>query len=180
MTRSAHALPLWRLSRQIVVVPLVLAVGLAGCGPGKPVDTQPGATAEATTQVSAPDAKPGLALSGGRLVLPAVKGNPGAVYFTLSNGSAQPVTLAAIDVAGAGMTMLHETRQVDGHATMAGMTDPVIGPGQALVLAPGGKHVMVDAIPAGWAAGGSTELTLTFSDGDKLSAPLSLDAPGGE
>lgn len=158
------------------LLPLVLVAALAACGRGGEPQPAPSETAAA----AAPDAKPGLALSGGRLVLPAVKGNPGAVYFTLANHSAKPVTLAAIDVAGAGMAMLHETTAMDGHASMEAMKDPVIPAGGTLVLAPGGKHVMIDGIPAQWQAGGKAELTLTFSDGDKLSAQLPLDAPGGQ
>ena len=37
--------------------------------------------------VTVPDAKPGMAVVGGTLVLPAVKGNPGAAYFSVFNGN---------------------------------------------------------------------------------------------
>lgn len=152
----------------------VLMAALAACGP----KAAPAPTETATAQ-SAPETKPGLALSGGKLILPAVKGNPGAGYFTLTNGSAKPVTVAAIDVAGAGMTMLHETIQKDGHSTMVMLDSPQVQPGQSLVLAPGGKHLMVDAVPATATVGGTIELTITFADGDKLSAPLAILPPGG-
>ncbi len=154
-----------------------LALSLAACSGGAP-NPGPSAEASAPAAASAPDAKPGLALSGGRLVLPAVKGNPAAVYFTLANGADKPATLAAVDVAGAGMAMLHETMQMDGHATMQEVKDPVVPAGGTLVFAPGGKHVMVDGIPADWKAGGKAELTLVFADGDKLSASLDIAAPG--
>ncbi|MBC2660457.1 copper chaperone PCu(A)C [Novosphingobium flavum] len=157
------------------VLPLVLVAALSACGDGKPVAPQPTESAAV-----APEAKPGLALTGGRLVLPAVKGNPGAVYFVLRNGSDKPVTLAAVDVAGAGMAMLHETTQADGHSTMAELKDPAIAPGAILELAPGGKHVMLDGVPADWKPGGTAELTLVFADGDKLSAQLKVEAPGGD
>ncbi|MBC2669452.1 copper chaperone PCu(A)C [Novosphingobium piscinae] len=153
--------------------PLALAALLAACGTDQPAATSTDAAS------SAPEAKPGLALSGGRLVLPAVKGNPGAVYFTLTNGAAAPATLAAVDVAGAGMAMLHETREIAGHSEMGELADPVVPAGGTLVLAPGGKHVMVDGLPADWKAGGTVELTLVFADGDKLSATIPLEAPGG-
>jgi hypothetical protein len=154
--------------------PFALVALLAACNPSPSVDP-----AAPETTVAEPDTKPGLALAGGKLVLPAVKGNPGAVYFTLTNASTKSATLAAVDVAGAGMAMLHETTQMDGHSSMQDMKDPLIKPGETLVLAPGGKHVMVDGIPAQWQPGGTVELTLTFSDGDKLSAPVTLTAPGG-
>lgn len=157
-------------------VPLLLLVALAGCKG----ETPPAADAPTTAAATEPAAKPGLSLTGGRLVLPAVKGNPGAVYFTLVNGSARTVTLAGIDVAGAGMAMLHDTTQVDGHSTMAEMKDPAVAPGGTLALAPGGKHVMVGDIPSEWQAGSKAELTLVFADGDKLSAPLTIEPAGGQ
>lgn len=156
-----------------IALPIALVSALGGCGRQQPsaATDQPGVV---------PDAKPGLALSGGKLVLPAVKGNPGAAYFTLTNSSGKPATLAAVDVAGAGMAMLHQTMQMDGHSTMEDMSNLLIAPGQSMVFAPGGSHVMVDGVPDTWKPGGTTEITLTFADGDKLSAPLALEAPGGE
>ncbi|MFC3174449.1 copper chaperone PCu(A)C [Novosphingobium bradum] len=156
--------------------PLLLLAAVAACGSNSPETAQPGEAATA----AAPETKPGLALTGGRLVLPAVSGNPGAAYFTLANGSAKPVTIAAVDVAGAGMVMLHETKQVGGHSEMGALADPTAGPGETLAFAPGGKHVMVMDLPAGLKPGGTVELTLTFADGDKLSAPLTIESPGGQ
>lgn len=164
------------MNRSRRVLSLALLAALSACG-----SHQPAAQASQEPQAAAaPDAKPGLSLSGGRLVLPAVKGNPGAAYFTLANHSNKPATLAAVDVAGTGMAMLHQTMQADGHSTMQDMAEPVVQPGGTLVFAPGGSHVMVDGVPAAWKPGGTAEITLTFADGDKLSAPLALVAPGGE
>ena len=56
---------------------------------------------------------------------------------------------------------------------------PVVAPGEKLVLAPSGKHVMVFDLPEDLKPGASVEATLTFADGDKLSAPLAVVAPGG-
>lgn len=160
------------------VLPLALAALLASCGAEQPTDA-PGsdASSEASNE-AAPDAKPGLTLTDGKLVLPAVKDNPAAAYFTLTNGSDKPVTIAAVDVAGASMAMLHETTNKDGHASMDELAAPEIKPGQAITFAPGGKHVMIHGAPATWQVGGTTELTITFADGDKLSAPLAMVAPG--
>lgn len=168
MPRPARLLPL--------AAPLALLGLLGACDRGQAPEPAASETPAAST---APDAKPGLSLTGGRLVLPAVKGNPAAVYFTLVNGNAKPATVAAVDVAGAGMAMLHETTQVDDHATMDDLKDPTVPAGGTLALAPGGKHVMVSGIPADWAPGGTAELTVTFADGDKLSAPVTFEAPGG-
>ncbi|HMO69937.1 MAG TPA: copper chaperone PCu(A)C, partial [Novosphingobium sp.] len=61
---------------------------------------------------TAPEAKPGLSAADGVLMLPAVKGNPGAAYFTLANGNDTAASLVAVAIDGAGRTEMHET--VDG------------------------------------------------------------------
>ena len=48
------------------------------------------------------------------------------------------------------------------------------------VFAPGGRHVMVSDIGAKLSAGSKGEITLTFADGDKLSAPMAISAAGGD
>lgn len=155
---------------------LSIALVVAACQGKGP---EPEHTAEAAAAASpAPEAKPGLSLAGGKLVLPAVSGNPGAAYFTLANGSAKPATIAAVDVAGAGMAMLHQTRQVNGHSEMGELADPSVPSGGTLAFAPGGNHVMVMDLPASLKPGGTVEMTITFADGDKLSAPLVIAAPG--
>lgn len=157
-----------------MLVPMALIAALGACGQqGSPTaqSSQPAATA--------PETKPGLSLTGGRLVLPAVSGNPAAAYFTLVNGSEKPVTIAAVDVAGAGMAMLHETKDMAGHSEMHDLAGPQVASGASVAFAPGGKHVMIDGVPATWKPGGTAEITLTFADGDKLSAPLGIEPAGG-
>ena len=149
-----------------------LAVLLSACQQG----AAPTPAAESST--AAPDAKPGLALADGRLVLPAVKGNPAAAYFRLSNTSAEPAVIAAVDVAGAGMAMMHQTATNGGRSSMDMMENPAVKPGATIEFAPGGKHVMITDIPEDWAPGATVEMTLIFSDGDKLSAPLKVLAAG--
>jgi copper(I)-binding protein len=155
----------------------LLAVPIAACQQGPaPAGAE---TSAAATEATGPEAKPGLSLGGGRLVLPAVKGNPGAAYFTLANNSPKAVSIAAVDVAGAGMAMLHETMDKDGHSQMLDLSAPDVKPGETIAFAPGGKHVMVSDLPASAVPGSTIELTLTFADGDKLSAPLTVERPGG-
>ncbi len=151
------------------LAPLFLAVSLAAlsaCG------QQPAKDEAAST---APEAKPGLTLSEGTLVLPAVKGNPAAGYFTLINTGDKAVTLAAVSVTGAARAEMHETTG----ESMAPLATLEIKPGETVKFERGGKHVMAFELDPALTAGGTTELTLTFADGDKLSAPLKLEAPGG-
>lgn len=150
--------------------PVFLAVSLAAlsaCG-------QQAAKDEASQ--AAPEAKPGLTLSEGALVLPAVKGNPAGGYFTLVNNGDKAVTLAAVSVSGAARAEMHETTG----ESMAPLATLEIKPGETVRFERGGKHVMAFDLDPALTAGGTAELTLTFADGDKLSAPLKLQAPGGD
>lgn len=158
---------------------VALLAALSGCNEpkGGPTDSATETAIEATgTEVAGPDAKPGIAASEGRMVLPVVAGRPAAVYFTVRNDGPSPVTLAGIHVAGAGKAQMHKT---DG-GSMTAIDTLDIAPGATIEFAPGGMHVMAFDISSTLKAGKDTELTLTFADGDKLSMPLRLSTMGGD
>lgn len=148
---------------------VAIAVPLAGC-------QKPEAPASQETQSAAanPDAKPGMSGSGGRLVLPVVAGRPAAVYFTLRNDGTGTATLAGVHIAGTGEAQMHKTE--------GGSMKPIdkldITPGSSVEFGPGGLHVMAFNPDASLKEGGTAELTLTFSDGDKLSMPLRIETMG--
>lgn len=147
-------------------------LALAGCqqqSQDKQAAAAPGQAA------NGPDAKPGLKLREGRLVLPAVKGNPGAAYFLLDNASSKAAVLAGVSIDGAGKTEMHQTTG-DG---MGSVERVELAPGTSIAFAPGKLHVMAFDLDAKLQPGGATEMTLSFADGDKLSAPLAIEAPGG-
>lgn len=150
----------------LAIAPIALAVSIGGCKE----QAQPPAAAAS----SAPDAKPGLAVAEGTLVLPAVKGNPGVAYFTLSNAGSAGAALAAISVDGAAKAEMHETKG----GSMAPVDQVAVPPGGGAKFAPGGLHVMLFDLDPKLTAGSSTEMTLTFADGDKLSAQLAIKAAG--
>lgn len=156
-------------------LPLTLtALALAACQQHKQPEAE--ATPGAATSVAAgPEAKPGVSIADGVLVLPAVKGNPGVAYFALTNGSDQPTSLAAVFVDGAGKAEMHETKG----GTMAPMSWAQVGAGETVRFERGGKHVMLFDLADTVKAGGTAEMTLTFSGGDKISSPLKIEAPGG-
>lgn len=145
----------------------ILPISAAACQQG----TGPSNESE-TAQEADPDAKPGISLSDGKLMLPLVSGRPGAAYFTLRNDGENPATLAGVYVDGADSAEMHETRG----GTMAPVGNLEIAPGNELKFERGGLHVMAFGLSEDFAAGGSTEITLTFSDGDKLSAPLKIES----
>src|SRR5688500_7115309 len=63
----------------------------------------PMACSEAPEQAeTAPEAPEGVSVTNARLMLPAVAGNPGAVYFDIANASERNRVIRAVSVAGAG------------------------------------------------------------------------------
>ncbi|WP_237713935.1 copper chaperone PCu(A)C [Novosphingobium sp. Rr 2-17] len=152
-----------------------MAVMLAGCGKSPEPAGSEAAPAPVETKASnGPDAKPGISASGARLVLPVIPGRPAAAYFTVRNDGGAEATLVGVHVADAGSTQMHRTQG----GTMAQVDKLAIAPGGALEFAPGGLHAMVFDPGTELKAGGTSELTLTFSDGDKISIPLSIEGMG--
>lgn len=142
---------------------LLVALALAGCQ-----------EKAAAPQKANPDAKPGLAAKDGVLVLPAVKGNPGAAYFSIFNGNDTVATIAAVAIEGASKSEMHQSMS----NSMTKLDTLDIKPTWTQRFYPGGRHVMVFDLGSELVAGGKTEMTLTFADGDKFSIPLEIKAPG--
>ncbi len=148
---------------------LVLAgTGLAACG------EQQAPPAEKT------DSKPGVAVTNGRLVLPAVAGNPAALYFDIVNSGDDYAVLRKAEVPNAKETMMHETVTAGGVAQMGPLSPVNLIKGEPVKFEPGGKHVMVMGLDPAPKAGDTTEVTLTFAGGDKLSFNAAVEAPGGK
>lgn len=146
-----------------------LAIGLASCG----------GEAEAPVEEAIGDCAPGITVTDGWLALPAVSGNPAAVYFTIANENADQVTIRSADVLGAESAMLHETSEWSGEMDMQELFTQPVMPGETLTFEPGGKHVMAFGMGEGTEPGGETEATLTFVGGDKCSFPVAA-YPAGE
>ena len=132
---------LWKPRRTApFTVSLAAVLALAGCSKTpEATDTGTATEAPATTAVQGPDAKPGISVTDGKLVLPVVAGRPGVVYFTVRNGGPGAATLAGVDVSGAGRAEIHKT---DG-GTMSAVKELQLEPGADVTFAPGGLHVMV-------------------------------------
>ncbi len=151
------------------------ALALAGCGAG---EEAPEAEDQPTASWSDPDAPEGISVGDGRLTLPAVSGNPGAVYFTIRNESEAEQVIASAVVTGAGMAMLHETVEEGGRTQMRSPEAVPVPAGGAVEFAPGGLHVMAMEIGDSLEEGAETEVTLTFASGDKVSFPVAIFGPG--
>ena len=150
------------LARAVIAI---AACALAAC--------QEQASAPVPSEAS-PDAKPGISVSGGRLVLPVIRGNPGAAYFVLENRGGATVRLAAVAIDGAAKAQMH---QLAG-GSMIRVDEVEILSGASMKFEPGALHAMVFDLDDRLRPGGETEMTLTFAGGDKISAPVKLQAAG--
>lgn len=132
--------------------------------------------AEKPEAAKAPEGKPGISVADGKLILPAVSGNPGAAYFALDNESTGTVSIAAIAIDGVGKTEVHQT--------IGGQMKPVdridVEAKTVIKFERGGLHVMAFELGDQLKTGGTTEMTVTFADGDKVSAPLTIEAMGAD
>ncbi|MGD9602724.1 MAG: copper chaperone PCu(A)C [Gammaproteobacteria bacterium] len=87
-----------------------------------------------------------------------------AGYGTLRNDGPAPLAITAVEGAGFGHVMLHETVLRDGQARMIAHDVLEIGPGGTATLAPGGLHLML-MHPAA-ALGEQDRVVLEFRCGD--------------
>ncbi|RYG28292.1 MAG: copper chaperone PCu(A)C, partial [Burkholderiales bacterium] len=99
----------------------------------------------------------------------------GAVYFTISNNADKAASVVSAYVEGAANAEIHETKG----GSMAAVKTVDVAPGATVEFAPGGLHVMAFELPASFQDGGTTELTVSFADGDKISAPLAITTVAG-
>lgn len=133
--------------------------GLAACG-------ETSAPTEA-----APESPAGISVSNARLMLPAVSGNPGALYFEVKNDGEKNRMIRLVEIAGAGSAMMHS-------AEMFELPQVPVPAGETASFAPGEKHVMAMDLADTVTAGSTAEVTLTFVGGDKLSFPAEVRAAG--
>lgn len=126
------------------------------------------------------EASAGLTVRNARLVLAPVAGNPAAVYFDLSYSGKAGVTLADVDIEGAGMAMIHEMAEKDGVMTMSDPGPVALADGATVSFAPGGLHVMAMEPSADWKAGGMVNVTLVLSDGTSQTVAAEVRAAGDE
>ncbi|MBX6323592.1 MAG: copper chaperone PCu(A)C [Rhodospirillaceae bacterium] len=92
---------------------------------------------------------------------PSVGSSPAALYLTLRNEGATPDRLVGVS-SPAGRAMLHESYTENGIAKMRMLDRVELPPGQAVVLAPGGLHIMLGHLAGRLGEGDVVPLTLTF------------------
>src|SRR6187551_1355324 len=146
-----------------------LAMGVAALGPV--------ACGEAPEQAAAGPAVPeGITVTNARLMLPAVAGNPGAVYFNIANSGTSNRMLRAASVKGATSAMMHTTSADSMQETLQIM----VPSGETVKFEPGGTHVMAMGLADTVVAGSKADVTLTFVGGLTATFPAEVRAAGDE
>lgn len=91
-----------------------------------------------------------------------------AAYFHLTNDGNETHRLIGVRAEGYAMAHLHRSDDMGDVATMSAVDAIDIAPGQSIVFAPGGLHVMLMHPAAMQAEGNTVLLTLSFANGDTL------------
>lgn len=143
-------------------------LALAACSDG----------AETSVEDAAPEGIAGLEITNVRMMLPAVTGNPAALYFDIAYDGERNIAIRNADVAGADRAELHDTMEYGSEMVMGEMPPLMMRPGDRVSLEPGGKHVMAFDLSPDLVAGGTTEVTLIVAGGDKHSFEASIQAAG--
>jgi len=85
-----------------------------------------------------------------------------AIYLTISNAGTTPDRLTAASTPVADRAEPHETTMENGVMKMAPLGPLTIAPGETVVFAPEGKHIMLMGLKAPLKLGDKVPLTLTF------------------
>lgn len=100
---------------------------------------------------------------------------PGAAYLTIRNEGSAPDTLVGIESGVAGSAEIHDTTTDASGITRMAPTGPLaIGPGEEIVLTPGGKHLMLMQLNEPLVEGETLPLTLRFEEAGEVAveAPI--------
>ena len=105
-----------------------------------------------------------------------------AAYLTAANPGATTVTIVGASAAVADKAEIHTTRQIDGMQRMEQLAQVQVAPGQSLVLAPGGTHLMLLGLSRMPAPGDEVRLCLLLAgDGEVCTiAPVRKSAGGDQ
>lgn len=152
---------------------IALSLSLAACNSADPAAQATGEPAAAPEA----EAPAGVQLTDAEVRLSAVSGRPGVAYFSVATDS--PRKIVSVAVAGAPRAEMHETKSENGVKTMAKLAEVAVQPGTPVVFAQGGNHVMLFDVDKSLSAGGTTDLVVTFDDGETASIKAKVVGAGG-
>lgn len=92
---------------------------------------------------------------------------PSAGYFVIHGGE-EDVQLRRVTTDGALRVEMHESVMKDGMMTMQPIDQVEVPAKSKVAFAPGGKHVMIFGINPAVVKAGEMQMTLLFSNGDRL------------
>ncbi len=102
---------------------------------------------------------------------------PGGAYLTISNGGSEADRLVSVASPRAAKAELHEMKIDGGVMTMRPLADGIdIPPGQSVVLAPGGLHIMMMKLNAPIMKGEAVSITLIF----ERAGEITMDFPAAQ
>lgn len=153
----------------LTLTTIVLLAALAGCAPVQ-TSAPMAEMAAMATEAPLPEPEPGkLTIVDVRARPAPLAGGTGAVYFTVLNGLDSDVQLVSASSPAANVVETHETVAENGVMKMIPLPDGYAVPaGEAVVLKPGGKHIMLIDIIEPLAPGDTVELTVNFDNGEAM------------
>ena len=125
-----------------------------------------GACSQETAETE--EAAPPLSATEGRMFLPAVEGNPAAIYFELTNDSDRAIAVRKAEVAGTERAEMHDYMEFD-EKIMTQIDMVTLDPGETLSFEPGAKHVMAYEVSPDLKPESVTSVTLTMAGGSTMS-----------
>ena len=108
--------------------------------------------------------------------LPAVKGRPGAGYFTLRPNN-DPTRLLSVTSPSIERIELHDSVTKGGVSRMQKADSLTFG--DALEFSPGGKHAMLFGLDPALKPGAKIPLTFTFDPAPPVTVQATVQGPGG-
>lgn len=168
-----------RIAIRAALAASLLALGACNNNAPAPEASASSADASAQTDPLAPENAPDISVLEPVVKLPAVAGNPGVLYFTMTQSAGNPNTLAAVHVDGAGRAEMHESKTENGVSTMGTVQSVPFSKDKPAEFKAGGYHVMLFDIASTMKAGKDAEVTFTLANGDKVSAFATVEEAGG-
>jgi periplasmic copper chaperone A len=163
--------------RKVVLAGLsAMALMLGGCGQ----NAENPATSASEPANTSPENAPGVTVADAIVRLPAVAGAPGVAYFAVALGSGPARKVSGVYVEGAERAEMHETVTENGVSSMQPVKDVALEKGKTITFSPGGLHIMLFGVADTLKPGGTTEITITLDNGDKVSAPARIESIGGQ
>lgn len=122
----------------------------------------------------------GVTIENARMVLAPVAGNPAAVYFDFTYDGDRAFSLGRVAVEGAESAVMHQFGEYDFKVQMMEALPIPVTKGTKVEFKPGDLHVMAMGVSPELQPGGTTEVTLTVSGGDKHTFEAEIRAAGDE